>query len=76
MPRVLTRGRGLLLYFSRPSTGEGKGDRKRFGYPRAVAQIDFMLRQAQHERKSHMISRYRRSPRALRLAVRPEVLEG
>ena len=44
-----------------------------FGVPiqvshvQAVAQIDFMLRQAQHERKSHMISKY---------PVRPEVLEG
>jgi len=35
---------------------------------RAVAQIDFMLRQAQHERKSHMISTYHRSPWACRRA--------
>jgi hypothetical protein len=34
---------------------------------RAVAEIDFMLRQAQHERKSHMISTY---------PVRPEPVEG
>ena len=27
-----------------------------------VAQIDFMFRQAQHERRNHMISTYHRSP--------------
>ena len=31
-------------------------------YERAVAQIDFMLRQTQHERKSHMVLTYHRSP--------------
>jgi hypothetical protein len=34
----------------------------------AVAQINLMLRQAQHERKSHTISIYHRSPCACRWA--------